>query len=465
MWDGEWMLLGLFFCGLHIFLYFCPLLTIMDMKSTIARVCLIALTLWFAGQAVEAQKLSPVGFGWSRNSVNTTVFRNNSLTTHGNIQYIAYYDAEGFLTLGKRPVDTQDWTVERTQYKGNCRDAHNVISIGVDGKGYLHVSFDHHNNPLRYCRSVAPGSLVLGEMMPMTGVDERDVTYPEFYNLEDGDLLFAYRSGGSGRGNLVMNRYDVETGKWSRVQNVLIDGEGKRNAYWQLYVDAKGTIHVSWVWRETPDVATNHDLCYAQSTDGGRTWKKSTGEVYTLPITMANAEIACQIPQRSELINQTSMTADAKGLPYIAIYWRDADSQVPQYRLVWHDGKEWKQEQVSHRKTPFSLSGGGTKCIPIARPRLAIREENGRKEAYYIFRDVERGSRVSMAYTSDLGRKSWEVKDLTNFSVEAWEPSHDTELWKNHNRLDIYVQCAYQGDGEQSVAVDARPVYVLTVDE
>ena len=465
MWGGECMLLGLFFCGLHIFLYFCPLQTIMDMKSTIARVCLIALTLWFAGQAVEAQKLSPVGFGWSRNSVNTTVFRNNSLTTHGNIQYIAYYDAEGFLTLGKRPVDTQDWTVERTQYKGNCRDAHNVISIGVDGKGYLHVSFDHHNNPLRYCRSVAPGSLVLGEMMPMTGVDERDVTYPEFYNLEDGDLLFAYRSGGSGRGNLVMNRYDVETGKWSRVQNVLIDGEGKRNAYWQLYVDAKGTIHVSWVWRETPDVATNHDLCYAQSTDGGRTWKKSTGEVYTLPITMANAEIACQIPQRSELINQTSMTADAKGLPYIAIYWRDADSQVPQYRLVWHDGKEWKQEQVSHRKTPFSLSGGGTKCIPIARPRLAIREENGRKEAYYIFRDVERGSRVSMAYTSDLGRKSWEVKDLTNFSVEAWEPSHDTELWKNHNRLDIYVQCAYQGDGEQSVAVDARPVYVLTVDE
>lgn len=465
MWGGEWMLLGLFFCGLHIFLYFCPLLTIMDMKSTIARVCLIALTLWFAGQAVEAQKLSPVGFGWSRNSVNTTVFRNNSLTTHGNIQYIAYYDAEGFLTLGKRPVDTQDWTVERTLYKGNCRDAHNVISIGVDGKGYLHVSFDHHNNPLRYCRSVAPGSLVLGEMMPMTGVDERDVTYPEFYNLEDGDLLFAYRSGGSGRGNLVMNRYDVETGKWSRVQNVLIDGEGKRNAYWQLYVDAKGTIHVSWVWRETPDVATNHDLCYAQSTDGGRTWKKSTGEVYALPITMANAEIACQIPQRSELINQTSMTADAKGLPYIAIYWRDADSQVPQYRLVWHDGKEWNQEQVSHRKTPFSLSGGGTKCIPIARPRLAIREENGRKEAYYIFRDVERGSRVSMAYTSDLGRKSWEVKDLTNFSVEAWEPSHDTELWKNHNRLDIYVQCAYQGDGEQSVAVDARPVYVLTVDE
>jgi hypothetical protein len=159
------------------------------MKRKIVQICLAIAFMSVSALQVEAQVLSPVGFGWSRNSVNTTVFRNNSLTTHGDTQYIAYYDAEGYLTLGKRAINTQDWTVERTQYKGNCADAHNVISIGVDGKGYLHVSFDHHNNPLRYCRAVAPGSLELGEMMPMTGVDERDVTYPEFYNLEGGDLL------------------------------------------------------------------------------------------------------------------------------------------------------------------------------------------------------------------------------------------------------------------------------------
>lgn len=422
------------------------------------------LLLGLGAQLVIAQKLCPVGFGWSRNSVNTTVFRNNSVTTHGDTQYVAYYDAKGMLTLGKRSVKGGKWTVSQTQYKGNCHDAHNVISIGVDGEGYLHVSFDHHNNPLRYCRSVEPGSLVLDTLMAMTGVDEKDVTYPEFYNLDGGDLLFAYRSGGSGRGNLVMNRYDVKTRKWSRVQDVLIDGERKRNAYWQLYVDAKGIIHVSWVWRETPDVATNHDLCYARSADGGRTWEKSTGEIYTLPITIANAEVACQIPQRSELINQTSMTADANGHPYIATYWRDTDSQIPQYRLVWHDGTTWRQEQVGDRKTPFSLSGGGTKCIPIARPRLAIREKDGALEAYYIFRDVERGSRVSVAYTANLGFDPWNVKDLTDFPVEAWEPSHDTELWKQQGRLDIYVQCAYQGDGEKSVTVEAQPVYVLTVE-
>ena len=180
---------------------------------------------------------------------------------------------------------------------------------------------------MNYCRSIAPHSLELGEKEPMTGVDEGNVTYPEFYLLSGGDLLFAYRSGSSGRGNLVMNRYSLKEKKWSRVQDVLIDGENKRNAYWQLYVDELGTIHLSWVWRETWHVETNHDLCYARSFDNGVTWYKANDKKYDLPIRLGNAEYACRIPQNSELINQTSMSADAGGNPYIASYWRDPDSE------------------------------------------------------------------------------------------------------------------------------------------
>ena len=230
-----------------------------------------------------AQHLVEVGKGYSSTSVNTTVFRNSSLTTWGNRQYIAYYDAEGWMTLGVRFLDSKDWTLHRTAYKGNVKDAHNVISFMVDGEGYLHVAFDHHGHPLNYCRSVAPHSLELGEKEDMTGSDEKDVTYPEFYRLANGDLLFAYRSGASGRGNLVLNRYSLATRTWERVQNVLIDGENKRNAYWQLYVDAEGTIHLSWVWRETWLVETNHDLCYARSMDGGQTWYKTTGRNMNSP--------------------------------------------------------------------------------------------------------------------------------------------------------------------------------------
>lgn len=410
----------------------------------------------------QGQTLSKVGDGYCRTSVNTTVFRASSVVTHGDSQYVAYYDPEGYVTLGKRSIGSDKWTVKRSKHKGNVADAHNVISIGIDGDGYIHASFDHHGHPLRYCRSTAPASLELGDLIPMVGEGEEDVTYPEFYNLAGGDLLFAYRSGASGRGNLVLDRYSVKDKKWSRVQDILVDGENARNAYWQLYVDSDGIIHLSWVWRETWLVETNHDLCYARSRDNGVTWERSDGTPYTLPITLASAEKAWEIPQKSELINQTSMTADMDGRPYIATYWRDAESKVPQYRLVWHDGKKWRMEQVGERTTPFSLAGGGTKMIPISRPRIV----SDGKEAYYVFRDVERGSKVSVAHTPDLGNAPWSVADVTDFSVDAWEPSLDINLWNTRNVLDIFVQTTHQGDGERvaSSEQESTPVYILTYD-
>ena len=408
---------------------------------------------------LQAQRLVEVGKGYSSTSVNTTVFRNSSVVSFKGKQYISYYDAEGWLVIGRRSLKSDEWTLHRTQYKGNVKDAHNVISLMVDGDGYLHVSFDHHGHPLNYCRSIAPDTLVLGDKEPMTGKDEKDVTYPEFYRLANGDLLFAYRSGASGRGNLVLNRYSLATRTWERVQDILIDGENKRNAYWQLYVDAEGTIHLSWVWRETWLVETNHDLCYARSFDGGKTWYKTSGEQYQLPIRLDNAEYACKIPQNSELINQTSMSADAKGNPYIATYWRVQNSEVPQYRLVYFDGKQWQSQQVSDRKTPFSLKGGGTKMIPIARPRMVV---DGKK-AYYVFRDEERGSKASMYYTKNIRKGKWQVLDLTDFPVNAWEPSHDSELWKSDGKLHLFVQDTRQGDGERQVETDAQPVYVLEI--
>ncbi len=431
-------------------------------------VCVCGLSSMSAKRKAPKQKkitfttnLSEVGMGYSQTSVNTTVFRNNSLVTQNGWQFICYYDPDGYLVLGKRKSNTTQWEVKRTKYKGNVKDAHNVASMMLDGDGYLHVSFDHHDGHLNYCKSIAPYSLELGEKIPMIGKDENKVTYPCFYALRGGDLLFNYRSGASGRGNLVLNRYDVKQRKWYRVQDVLIDGENKRNAYWQMYVDKAGTIHLSWVWRETWHVETNHDLCYARSYDNGKTWYKATGRKYDLPIKYSNAEYAVRIPQKSELINQTSMSTDDMGRPYIASYWRDADSEVPQYRLVWYDGFKWNNKVVFQRKTPFSLSGGGTKMIPIARPRIVVVG----KKMFYIFRDAERGYKVSMAYSNDFAKGNWQIKDLTDFPVDAWEPSHDTSLWDNFHTLNLFVQHTKQGDGEKRVKFEPQPVYVLEVNE
>jgi hypothetical protein len=225
-------------------------------------------------------RLFPIAEGWASNQINAVIFRRNSITTHGRTQYVAFYDADARVVLAKRILGSNRWQIRRTALQGKVEDAHNSISIAVDGDGFLHMAWNHHNSSLQYCRSASPGSLELEAARPMIGNNETRVTYPEFYSSPGGNLLFLYRDGVSGGGNLILNQYAVKTRVWSRVQDNLIDGESKRNAYWQMAVDVKGAIHLSWVWRENPDVATNHDMCYAKSTDGGKSWRKSSGERY-----------------------------------------------------------------------------------------------------------------------------------------------------------------------------------------
>jgi hypothetical protein len=410
---------------------------------------------------MDNPKLVPIGKAWAKNSVNANILRHNSVVTHENYQYVAYYDAEACVILAKRELGSEDWEIVKTPYQGNVRDAHNSISIMIDGEGYLHMSWDHHGNPLRYCRSKAPGSLELTEKMPMTGKKEDNVTYPEFYRMSNGDLLFFYRDGGSGRGNLMLNHYNVKTREWTQRQDAFIHGEGQRNAYWQMCTDMRGAIHISWVWRETGDVATNHDMGYAKSKDGGISWLRSTGEAYQLPITAANAEYAVHIPQAHELINTTGMCADGEGRPYIVSYWRPEGTMVPQYHLISHNGSAWQISQITDRKTPFTLSGGGTKRIPISRPRIVANSEGDTDKAYMMFRDSERESRVSVAICEDLSQPDWQIRDLTDFAVGMWEPSFDTELWKRSKVLHIYVQEVGQGDGERTEALQPTEVSIL----
>lgn len=413
------------------------------------------------GATVPNVVVIDVAHGWANNSVNAVVFRKNSLVSHGDTQFIAFYDTDAFVVLGRRRLGAARWELRRTQYRGNARDAHNSISIMVDGAGFLHLAWDQHNNGLRYARSVTSGGLEMGAQVAMTGKHEGSVSYPEFYRFPDGNLLFLYRDGGSGRGNLAINRYDLASGAWSRVHDNLISGEGRRNAYWQAFLDHAGTFHLSWVWRESPDVASNHDLAYARSRDGGLRWESSGGEPYALPITAASAEYALRIPQNSELINQTSMSADKYGNPFIASYWRAAGSTVPQYQVVYRSGGAWKRLELGFRTAAFSLSGQGTKAIPIARPQIMLNIHKERPSGLLIFRDAQRGSKVSAVLIDDFEQGRWTLRDLTTASAGAWEPSYDTELWKRTGQLNLFLQNVLQVDGEGKGTAAPSPIRVL----
>jgi hypothetical protein len=421
----------------------------------------LALTHTMVAQKSNGVRVTNVDSAWAENSVNTVVFRKNSLVTFGDTQYISFYNQQRYVVIGKRKSGSKDWQLKVTPYKGNTADAHNTISMMVDGAGYIHLAWDHHNNPLHYARSEQPGSLKLTAEMPMTAKVENRVSYPEFYKLANGNLLFFYRDGGSGQGNMVINYYDINTRQWKQLHSNLINGEGKRNAYWQACTDVAGTIHISWVWRESPDVASNHNMCYARSKDGGMTWEKSTGEKYALPITAASAEYAVKIPQHSELINQTSMFADAGGKPYIATYWRDSGTTIPQYHIVFKNNNQWTTQSLGFRKTAFSLSGAGTKRIPISRPQVVAKQSGKKLSVAIIFRDAERGNKVSVAVNNNVKKNLWQVRDLSQTSTGSWEPTYDTELWKQRGIISLFVQNVEQADAEGKANMPPQMIQVL----
>ncbi|MBO7566091.1 MAG: BNR repeat-containing protein [Bacteroidales bacterium] len=404
-----------------------------------------------------------VGLGYARTSVNTAIYRQNALTTCRDTQFVAFYDSDGFLVLGKRYVgggEAGQFELKRSQYKiQKPDDAHNIISIAADGNGYLHVAFDQHSSPLRYCRSVAPYSLTLGNLQPMVeGAQmlERNVTYPAFHNFSNGDLMFVYRNANG----IVIYRYLLAEQQWRGMSMRLIEYDFAVRPYWQITVDGNDAIHLSWLWRDNVnDVRTNHGIYYVCSSDYGRTWHTADGKTVAPPFRRQNMAPVVNIPQNSNLINQTSMATDPDGRPYIATYYRK--DSITNYHLIYWDGNRMNDVIVGNRTTDFDLGGVGTLHPPISRP-LAITDG---KMVYYFVRDSQEDSAPTMYYAAiQTGRQPiFHCIHLAADNLDAWEPIVDLALWKQQHRILLFVQKTAQQHGDRPTDQPPTMVKVLEI--
>lgn len=398
---------------------------------------------------------------YSGSSVNVVAGTRQMLYTHGSHQYAGYYDPNGRVMLARRRLGDDDWEVQRTAFSANTKDAHNSISLIVDGDGYLHLAWGHHDSPLNYSVSEAPGSLSMGAKRSMVGSEEGKVTYPQFFKFDSGDLAFVYRDGASGSGKVVMNYYDLDQQAWSRRQDNLIDGEGERSAYWDLVVGQDDTLYMAWVWRESPDVATNHDLLYAESRDGGQTWQRRNGASYELPITYGRAEVAYEVQQNSNLMNPPIIAVSDRGSPFIASYWSEETGDNPGFHVVHHSSSGWEFVAGPQAESPFTLAGWGTKKPPISRPALLVGADSS--DLHLIYRSDDHDGRVLAASLADLANAQWTHQYLTDEPVGAWEPSIDPAQWRDRGQAHLLLQWVAQADGDDTQGVDApaTPISVL----
>ena len=284
-----------------------------------------------------------------------------ALLTHGKRQFVAFYDAERQMTVGSRTVDSDQWQLVRLPSNLGW-DSHNSVTMTIDDAGLLHVSGNMHCVPLIYFRTARPYDVTSFEKIPaMVGRNEKRCTYPKFLRGARGELIFTYRDGGSGNGDQIWNVYDPAAKTWQRLfDEPLFSGGGKRNAYFHGPVrDAGGTFHVCWVWRDTPDCATNHHLCYARSSDLVH-WETSAGKAVGLPITLETAEVVDPVRPGDGMINgNTKLGFDRQGRVVIGYHKFDAAGKTQLYNAR-REKDGWKIYQTSDWDYRWEFHGGGT---------------------------------------------------------------------------------------------------------
>lgn len=387
---------------------------------------------------------------------NFVAFQQSAIMTYKGFQYMTYWNNAFKVCVARRAIPEGKWQeVELPGYsvsQTHFDDNHYNISMGIcENDGTIHLSYDHHNDLLRYRASVAglandttiPWSAEsfgahtnnLGEGVLVTF--DGNITYPRFVSMPNGNMLFEARSGISGDGNSHLWEYDGNTHKWMYVGEYMHGRTGKTAGYTSkcgyingLHYTPGGTrLHVSFIWRETPNPPSNHDLYYAYSDDNGRTWFNDAGvKVATTgsdPLHYDKTSLKIvSISENRGLINQESQTVDKNGKIHILqSYMLDSEANSTNWmgsRQKAYMRHIYKDENGIWQKDQIDLSN-------INRSQIAA---DGNNNLYVVAPNY----RVYTAKASE-GWKTWKSVDLSGSTKAISEGQIDREMLLNYNIL------------------------------
>ncbi|TLU65733.1 hypothetical protein FE810_07380 [Thalassotalea litorea] len=284
------------------------------------------------------------------------------LLTRGKNQFVAYFDSNRQMTVAHRLLG-KPWRYYKVDSWLGW-DSHNYVTMELDSAGHLHVMGNMHGDAIEYFRTTVPMQVrSLKRVASMVNLSqEQRMTYPVFLLNKDNQLILKYRDGGSGNGNEIYNIYDSQAQKWSRLHgNTFLDGEGKMSGYFEGPIKGPdGHFHLIWVWRNTPNAATNHSLSYAKSPDLIH-WSDSQGKPLALPITLKATEVVDPVPPFAGMINgNVKLGFDRDRRPIISYHKYDASGNTQMY-VARQEGKHWKSVQISDwQDFRWDFSGPGS---------------------------------------------------------------------------------------------------------
>lgn len=410
------------------------------------------------------------GFGRGINGVS---FQQEAVVSHGEYQYVGYYDADRRVCIARRKLPQGAWEVIHFEdYKFKNNDAHNVISIGICPKdGTIHMAFDHHVSALHY-RVSRKGAATEADVAweaslfgPVQAHLEKgkpmQVTYPRFFQTPGGGLQFCWRRRGSGNGDRMLADYDAESGRWQNTRQVdsaqgsytnFQDKTSKsRCSYPNGYTyGPEGRLHVTWTWREGPGTF-NHDLIYVSSTDQGKTWLNDMGdELPGVPRVDSPGLPTIRISGAYGIMNTNAQAVDSQGRIHAILRHcndeslKQAGSEpgaarfgVPEARRYFH---YWRKGPGEWKTVVIPEVAGN-------RPKLFLdRHDN----AVLIFQ--KQGDLYIMGAT---GEEEWTDWSVLHKEPGPWfnEMVGDPERWQREGILSILAQKTPPEDTHEPTAL------------
>ncbi|KAI0006605.1 hypothetical protein F4779DRAFT_595866 [Xylariaceae sp. FL0662B] len=300
-----------------------------------------------------------------RNCVlNGNAFQQDAMQSSNGWQYTCFYaslrsaDEPLYIHLSRRKLPEGPWeTLVFDDYPQTIDDGHNTVQLGIcPGDGTIHLSYDHHCDRIRYRHSQAgvaqtPEAFewkpslftpTLFYLPRLSGQDELFgyITYPRFVQMGT-NLLFSFRTGKAGLGDDHLCVYAPGPADNGYVYTFLgTNLKGVNNNPYIHGLDYRNALlYTTWVyrafvwypgWDDPQDTkhkaqagpnsgANNHDICFAYSDDGGRTWRNGAGAAIAdlsrgeSVVPSSPGITAFAIPAGSGLANQEAQAVDRAG--------------------------------------------------------------------------------------------------------------------------------------------------------
>ena len=267
----------------------------------------------------------------------TAYAMSNKVLHLGTKLHVAWLDSVSNIMIRTLDLETGQWT--ESLLLGVGVDNHSGPSLASDSKGYLHVVFGPHHDPMTYRKSLRPND-ASAWTEPIT-FGER-LTYPSLVCGPD-DTLYMTARGGPNPPALVLHRKPAG-GVWSDRITILDPNipPGYTQYSNSLAVDGQGRLHLGFHLFDQHEFAAGKLAGYLRSDDGGDTWRKADGTLVPIPckrdqvdLLEHDAGLDCRVG---------GLTLDAAGNPYLLVNHGRLHDKQP---WLWHhDGAVWRHTDL-----------------------------------------------------------------------------------------------------------------------